>query len=338
MDSFEAPFKQHCYFLNTCSLADSAHFYEDVVGLRCVYEQPGFVKFYKVGPECFLGLCLRESREPEDVKGAIPTFVCATPIEVDEWQQRLESAGISIHKRAGPGVSSDGKHIPTLYNLFVHDPNGYLIEFQAFLDPAWPHPGVSTQVAAANLVDLVKLSACELVRKLAAGQLTPLQCIDAFAAQHLRSEPAVNAVPIVCLDRARAAAAQLKPPPTDPPAGWLYGLPVIVKDLSAVQGVRFVRGSSIYADAKAEVSSNIVLALESKGALVVGKSNTPEFGAGSQTFNPVFGTTVTPFDVRCTAGGSSGGSAAALATGAAWLATGSDLGGSLRIPAAFCGA
>ena len=135
-----APFGQCVTFLNTYSLEATAEFYGRVVGLPLVYEQPGFVLFYKVSPSAYLGICLRApgSRADGDARGAIPTLVCGTTAEVDSWQSKLEAAGIAIEKRAGPGVSSDGKHIPTLYNLFVRDPGGYLVEFQVFLDPAWP--------------------------------------------------------------------------------------------------------------------------------------------------------------------------------------------------------
>ena len=270
------------------------------------------------------------------MKGAIPTLVCQTKEEVNGWQEKLEKAGIAIEKRAGPGISSDGKHIPTLYNLFVRDPAGYLVEFQVFLDPTWP--AVERPLATAAGAALIGLSAAAVVDRLAMGTLTPTQCIDAFLAHHTQTEAAVNAVPILCVERARAAAATLaaKSPPSPLPPGYLHGLPIVVKDLSAVAGVRFTKGSPILRDNIAEVSDPIVLTLEANGAIVVGKSNTPEFGAGSQTFNPIFGATHNPFDVRRTAGGSSGGAAAALASGVSWLATGSDLGGSLRIPASFC--
>jgi len=140
----------------------------------------------------------------------------------------------------------------------------------------------------------------------------------------------------VCLDRARERASRLVHP-ANPPPGYLYGLPILVKDTMAVQGVRFTEGSPLHADDIAAESDALVLQLEARGAIVVGKTNVPEFAAGSQTFNPLFPTTVSPWDTRTTAGGSSGGSAAALASCQCWLATGSDLGGSLRTPAAFCG-
>jgi len=323
-------------FVNTSCLEATADFYGRMLQLPLVYESPGFVLFYRVAPNSYLGVCLRGSREAGDVKGAIPTFVCQSRAEVDSWQEKLEKLGIAIEKRAGLGISSDGKHIPTIYNLFIRDPAGYLVEFQVFLDPAWPP--IERPLATAKGAELIGMTASAVVAKLRAREVAPCQCIDAFAAQHVRTEAAVDAVPILCIERARAAALALGARPPSPlPPGYLHGLPVVVKDLSAVAGVRFVRGSPIYRSAVAEVSHPDVLTLEAKGAVVVGKSNTPEFGAGSQTFNPVFGPTNNPFDVRRTAGGSSGGAAAALASGTAWLATGSDLGGSLRIPAAFCG-
>ena len=125
-------------------------------------------------------------------------------------------------------------------------------------------------------------------------------------------------------------------PPSDRPAGYLHGLPIAVKDLKDVAGVRSTRGSPIFADHIPERSDYFVETIEAKGGVVLAKSNTPEFGAGGNTFNEVFGKTRNPWDTSKTCGGSSGGSAVALATGQLWLATGSDLGGSLRGPASFC--
>ncbi|CAK9001641.1 unnamed protein product [Durusdinium trenchii] len=111
----------------------------------------------------------------------------------------------------------------------------------------------------------------------------------------------------------------------------------LVHDTHAVEGVRFTEGSLLYAERIAETNASVVSQLEANGAIIVGKTNVPEFCAGSQSFNSLFPTTVSPWDTRTTAGGSSGGSAAALASYQCWLATGTDLGGSLRMPAAFCG-
>ena len=186
--------------------------------------------------------------------------------------------------------------------------------------------------------DLYRLSARAAVAALRAGEVSPLELIDAAAARIAATDGALNAMPTLCLDRARDRARRLMAaPPSDPPPHWLAGLPVAVKDLDDVEGVRTTHGSPIYADRVAPRSDYMVERLEANGAVVIGKSNTPEFGAGSQTFNSVFGATGNPWRTDLTPGGSSGGSAAALAAGQAWLATGSDLGGSLRNPAGFCG-
>lgn len=184
--------------------------------------------------------------------------------------------------------------------------------------------------------DLHLLDAHEVVALLRDGAVTPGELLDVVQARLDATEPAVHATPIVCLERARARAAKLVHP-TDAPPGYLYGLPILIKDSMSVEGVLCTEGSPLQADYIPSVSDNIVLQLEARGAVVAGKTNVPEFAAGSQSFNPLFPTTTSPWDTRTTAGGSSGGSAAALASCQCWLATGSDLGGSLRTPAAFCG-
>jgi amidase len=118
--------------------------------------------------------------------------------------------------------------------------------------------------------------------------------------------------------------------------GRLCGLPFAVKDLSDVAGVRTTYGSPIFKDHVPKRSDPMVERLEANGGIVIGMSNSPEFGAGGNTFNEVFGETRNPWNTTLNAGGSSGGAAAALAAGQVWLATGSDLGGSLRTPASFC--
>src|SRR6185312_13138597 len=146
----------------------------------------------------------------------------------------------------------------------------------------------------------------------------------------------VNALPTLCFDRARSRAGELmKRKPGD--RGLLAGLPVPIKDLTDVEGVLTTQGSPIYRDNFPARSDLMVERLESNGAVVYAKSNTPEFGAGANTFNEVFGATRNPWDLSRSAAGSSGGAAAALAAGMAWLAHGSDMGGSLRNPASFCG-
>jgi amidase len=119
--------------------------------------------------------------------------------------------------------------------------------------------------------------------------------------------------------------------------GPLAGLPVPIKDLIDVAGVRSTQGSRIFEDRIAETSDILVQHLEHRGGIIYAMSNTPEFGAGANTFNDVFGATLNPWNTKRSAAGSSGGAAVALATGMAWVAQGSDLGGSLRNPASFCG-
>ncbi|MFQ5785426.1 MAG: amidase [Alphaproteobacteria bacterium] len=183
--------------------------------------------------------------------------------------------------------------------------------------------------------ELIRLSAREAVAALKRGEVTPLELIDAAAARIAAVDGAVNALPTRCYERARAHAARLMAAaPED--RGPLGGLPLVVKDLVDVAGVRTTYGSPIYADHVPERSDILVETLEARGGIVLAKSNTPEFGAGANTFNEVFGKTRNPWDTRLTCGGSSGGAAVALATGETWLATGSDLGGSLRTPASFC--
>ncbi|PZA13357.1 amidase [Rhodopseudomonas palustris] len=183
---------------------------------------------------------------------------------------------------------------------------------------------------------LVKETACAVVGKLKSGEVTPLELLDVLEARIAEVDGAVNALPTLCFDRARGHAAELmKKPPAE--RGLLAGLPLPIKDLTAVAGVLTTQGSPIYKDHVPARSDLMVENLEANGAVVYAKSNTPEFGAGANTFNEVFGATRNPWDLSRSAAGSSGGAAAALASGTAWLAQGSDMGGSLRNPASFCG-
>ncbi len=187
--------------------------------------------------------------------------------------------------------------------------------------------------------ELVRLPAREVVRLLRRREITPREAVAAAVARIRAVDPLLNAVPTLCEERAlaRARALERRPPAPDGECGTLAGLPILVKDLTDVAGVRTTYGSPVFADHVPQRSDILVERLEARGAIVLGKTNTPEFGAGANTFNEVFGPTRNPWDPTRTCGGSSGGSAVALATGMAWLATGSDLGGSLRTPAAFCG-
>ena len=184
--------------------------------------------------------------------------------------------------------------------------------------------------------DLIRLGAREVVAGLAAGDISPHDALDAVQARMEAVDPLVNALPTRCLDRARSHADRLlQAPPSE--RGVLAGLPVPIKDLTPVAGVRTTWGSRLRENFVPDRSDVIVETVEAQGGIVYAKSNTPEFGAGGNTFNDVFGPTRNPHDLRLTPGGSSGGAAASLAAGMAWLAHGSDLAGSLRTPASFCG-
>jgi amidase len=184
--------------------------------------------------------------------------------------------------------------------------------------------------------DLVRETACAVVDKLRAGEVTPLDLLDVLEKRIAEVDGKVNALPTLCFDRARGhAKAVMQKPAAE--RGLLAGLPVPIKDLTDVAGVLTTQGSPIFKDNVPKSSDILVENLEHNGAVIYAKSNTPEFGAGANTFNEVFGPTRNPWDTSRSAAGSSGGAAVALATGTAWLAHGSDMGGSLRNPASFCG-
>jgi amidase len=181
---------------------------------------------------------------------------------------------------------------------------------------------------------LIQQTALETVELLRIGAITPHDCLDALASRIVEVDSKVNALPTLCFDRARAEADRLMTIPVKE-RGLLAGLPVAIKDLTEVKGVRTTHGSPIFADHISTFSDILVERLEDNGGVIYAKSNTPEFGAGANTFNEVFGATRNPWNTSRSAAGSSGGAAVALATGTAWLAHGSDLGGSLRNPASF---
>lgn len=156
--------------------------------------------------------------------------------------------------------------------------------------------------------DLWRLTARQAVAMLRTGKVSPLELIEAVASRISATDRALNAMPTLCLDRARDRAKRLDRLDKDHP-GWLGGLPISVKDLNDVEGVRTTFGSPIYKDNIAKRTDAGVMNLEAHGALVIGKSNTPEFGAGAQTFNEVFGVTRNPWDTHMTCAGSSGGAA-----------------------------
>ncbi|MCP4471894.1 MAG: amidase [Gammaproteobacteria bacterium] len=180
--------------------------------------------------------------------------------------------------------------------------------------------------------DLIRKGACDIVALLQAGEISTDDTLDALAARIEAVEPEINALPTLCFERARerGRAGDFK-------SSLLAGIPIAIKDLTDVAGVRTTYGSMLHEKHVPENSDLLVERLEKNGGVVYAKSNTPEFGSGGNSFNDVFGVTRNPHDTTRSAGGSSGGAAAALASGTAWLAQGSDLGGSLRTPAAFCG-
>ena len=156
--------------------------------------------------------------------------------------------------------------------------------------------------------DLVWMTAREAVRRLAVREVSPLEMIDAAVERIEEADGAVNALPTLAVERAREHATRLMAsgPPADVPPGYLHGLPFAVKDLKDVAGVRSTKGSPIYAEHVPECSDYLVENIEAQGVVVLAKSNTPEFGAGANTFNEVFGKTRSPWDTRMTCGGSSG--------------------------------
>ncbi|RIK41891.1 MAG: amidase [Chloroflexi bacterium] len=186
--------------------------------------------------------------------------------------------------------------------------------------------------------ELCFLPATELARRIRARELSAHEVMAAHLAQIERVNPKVNAIitllpPEQLLAQAAAADAALA---RGEAFGPLHGLPIAHKDLTLTQGIRTTYGSPLFKEFIPEQDDLIVERLKGAGAITIGKTNTPEFGAGSQTFNPVFGATLNPYDLTKTCGGSSGGAAVALACGMQPLADGSDMGGSLRNPANFC--
>lgn len=182
------------------------------------------------------------------------------------------------------------------------------------------------------------LSAVELSHLIRTRAVSCVEVMEAHLRQIERVNPRVNAIVTKVpadqvLERAASADRVLA---SGADVGPLHGLPVAHKDLFETSGLRTTWGSALYADFVPKRDALIVERQKRAGAITIGKTNTPEFGAGSQTFNEVFGATANPYDVSRTCGGSSGGSAVALACGMVPLADGSDLGGSLRNPAAFC--
>jgi amidase len=185
--------------------------------------------------------------------------------------------------------------------------------------------------------EICSLTATELARQIHAKELSAREVMAAHLAQIDRVNPKVNAIvtllPEAAMRQAREADEAIA---RRDEVGPLHGLPIAHKDLVATRGIRTTYGSPIYRDFVPDQDELIVERLRAAGAITIGKTNTPEFGAGSQTYNEVFGETLNPYDLTKTCGGSSGGAAVALACRMLPLADGSDTGGSLRNPASFC--
>jgi amidase len=186
--------------------------------------------------------------------------------------------------------------------------------------------------------DLCFTPAVDLARLYRARRASPLEVMQAFLARIDAVNPDVNAIVTLVRDAAlgdaRRATAALRRGASLPP---LFGVPVAIKDVTPTKGIRTTHGSKLFENHVPDEDALVVQRLRAAGAIVIGKTNTPEFAFGPNTVNNVFGATRNPWNLALTAGGSSGGSAAALATGMCPLAEGTDLGGSLRGPASYCG-
>ena len=182
------------------------------------------------------------------------------------------------------------------------------------------------------------LSAVEARRLIGIKELSPVELLDSCLERIAETNPALNAVVALDEEGAREAAKQSERAVLHgEPLGSLHGLPVGIKDLQETAGLRTTHGSLLYKDHVPDEDEDTVANIRDEGGIIFAKTNTPEFGAGANTKNRVYGATGNPFDPEKTCGGSSGGSAVSLAVGQMPIATGSDYGGSLRTPASFCG-
>ncbi|APX24397.1 MULTISPECIES: amidase [Salipiger] len=189
-------------------------------------------------------------------------------------------------------------------------------------------------MSGTEIADPTQLGATQIVEAMRDGKLSSRALMEAVLDRIDRLNPGINA--IVSLRPRAELLAEARDRDNRALAGPLHGLPVAIKDLVATKGLRTTFGSPVFADNIPEADDLVAARLKAAGAIVIGKTNTPEWGHGSHTFNPVFGPTRNPYDPACSAGGSSGGAAAALAARMLPLADGSDMMGSLRNPAAFC--
>jgi amidase len=195
-------------------------------------------------------------------------------------------------------------------------------------------PSLAAQPA---LPELCRLSARDLKSLLRARKISARELLEAHLGHIERVNPKVNAIVTLAPELARAAAGRADDAIAQgKPLGPLHGLPIAHKDLVDTKAIRTTYGSPLFRNHVPEENDMLVDRMQAAGAITIGKTNTPEFGAGSQTFNPVFGPTRNPYELTRTCGGSSGGAAVALACRMLPLADGSDMGGSLRNPAAWC--
>lgn len=186
--------------------------------------------------------------------------------------------------------------------------------------------------------DLTRLSACELAANIRSRRVSPVEVLDAHLAVIDRLNPGLNAIVTLAADEARAAARRAEAAAmAGEEVGVLHGLPVVIKDVTPTKGLRTTFGSPLYRDHVPAEDATVVARLRRAGAIILGKTNTPEFAAGANTVNAVFGATRNPWNPALSPAGSSGGSAVAVATGMSALAQGTDFGCSIRIPASFCG-
>jgi Asp-tRNA(Asn)/Glu-tRNA(Gln) amidotransferase A subunit family amidase len=190
----------------------------------------------------------------------------------------------------------------------------------------------------ANDDEILTLSSVELRRRIGTKDISPVALLEACIGRIAALNPAVNAIAATSYARARAEAKAAEAAALrGDQLGPLHGLPTGIKDLHETEGLLTTYGSPLYRDFVPEADAAMVALVRKAGAVIVAKTNVPEFGAGANTRNPVWGATGNPFDPNLNAGGSSGGSAVALACDMLPVCTGSDTGGSLRIPAAMCG-
>ncbi len=191
--------------------------------------------------------------------------------------------------------------------------------------------GCSTRRTASSAIDLVRLDAIDQARLVSTGEVSPLELVDAAIERIEAINPIINAVVTQAYERARNRARHA------PAAGELWGVPYLLKDLNPYKGVRFTRGSNLFRDSIADRQSPYTDKTEAAGLIVLGKTNTPEFGLISTTEPVALGAALNPWNLKHSTGGSSGGSAAAVAARLVPAAQASDGGGSIRIPAAQCG-